>query len=98
MSDASEVPHSPKPRSGCSVRRTLTRVDTPGNGVSRGRYPFVPLAGYALVNQGDRRGGKGAIGEARMPDGTPPRCPRPATAARSEEHTSELQSRENLVC
>src|SRR5436309_12610528 len=26
------------------------------------------------------------------------RLPRPANVARSEEHTSELQSRENLVC
>src|SRR5690606_41840017 len=44
---------------------------------------------------------------SRTPASTPPRSkpaprkPRPAissTAARSEEHTSELQSRENLVC
>src|SRR5690606_30518560 len=34
----------------------------------------------------------GKIVWARLP------CPAPAPAARSEEHTSELQSRENLVC
>src|SRR5690606_41956105 len=28
----------------------------------------------------------------------PPRAAAPATITRSEEHTSELQSRENLVC
>src|SRR5690606_40600691 len=30
--------------------------------------------------------------------GTPAAAPPPTPAARSEEHTSELQSRENLVC
>src|SRR5690606_42153388 len=38
------------------------------------------------------RGGPRRQGLATRP------CPRGATGRRSEEHTSELQSRENLVC
>src|SRR5690606_40148621 len=42
-----------------------------------------------------RRAKKGAVGDEHIP-GLPPH--RTRIAPRSEEHTSELQSRENLVC
>src|SRR5690606_40174558 len=63
-------------------------------------------AGAASVGPsriGDRLAGRHAArqtavehGECRQPDHQPPE--RPADPERSEEHTSELQSRENLVC
>src|SRR5690606_40272021 len=47
------------------------------------------------------RGGHGAAAGCACATGRPRRTAhrrRPRTRARSEEHTSELQSRENLVC
>src|SRR5690606_40364466 len=50
----------------------------------------------AAVRQRRLRTAAGAaIVSARLP---PLRCMRSSPAERSEEHTSELQSRENLVC
>src|SRR5690606_39307075 len=53
--------------------------------------PFRPKRGFALVLQRPIRGRTGFPPAARA--GGPPSAFR-----RSEEHTSELQSRENLVC
>src|SRR5690606_41170529 len=47
----------------------------------------TPSAAQSAVNSGPNSGGD---------DGPPP--PLPPYGSRSEEHTSELQSRENLVC
>src|SRR5690606_39403741 len=46
---------------------------------------------------GDRRDQRGSAGIARVLHRRVPGA-RPGLAPRSEEHTSELQSRENLVC
>src|SRR5690606_39668189 len=56
------------------------------NGESQGIIPFLKLHNDQLlaVNQGGKRKGSG--------------CAYLETWHRSEEHTSELQSRENLVC
>src|SRR5690606_41924472 len=62
----------------------------PGGRGGTGRA-FVAAGGAAAVAGRDAAGGgDGAVaGNARR---------RPAAQPRSEEHTSELQSRENLVC
>src|SRR5690606_41517872 len=61
----------------------------------------------ALPISGTSQGGRPGLldGAGRRPDerarrlrGTRPRCGRRRRSPRSEEHTSELQSRENLVC
>src|SRR5690606_41548256 len=50
----------------------------------------------------ERRGARGGVdrggAHARPPARPAPAARRSARTARSEEHTSELQSRENLVC
>src|SRR5690349_22328067 len=61
-------------------------------------FPYTTLFRSGPRGSGLRRGGRG-----RCPDagGTCGRRPRPAARAsrhRSEEHTSELQSRRDLVC
>src|SRR5215475_5157954 len=61
------------------------------------RPPRSTLFPYTTLFR-SRRCRRGRGGPARA---APPRAPGPAgrgTTARSEEHTSELQSRENLVC
>src|SRR3712207_7620312 len=49
-----------------------------------------------LVRQRDRRGR--AVRHGSWPAGRPAVRPGPADGLRSEEHTSELQSRQYLVC
>src|SRR5690606_40745772 len=67
---------------------------------------FAHFRDHSCRGTGAPHGGRqGALAAGRAPAAGP--CPRPAWAAgggagdlcqRSEEHTSELQSRENLVC
>src|SRR5690606_40660951 len=59
--------------------------------------PMVPRPGGVRQPEADRSAAAASHGLRRQPRTTPrstlePPCPR------SEEHTSELQSRENLVC
>src|SRR2546422_6997680 len=54
------------------------------------RSPEAPLPG--------RRRAGGALGAGLRPRGEIPRCGERAEHPRSEEHTSELQSRLHLVC
>src|SRR5690606_41300123 len=56
--------------------------------------PGLLVAGQAALNQGIDRGRRCG----RVVGGHRQCTPHRADAARSEEHTSELQSRENLVC
>src|SRR5690606_41047887 len=84
----------------------LTSCHTPGcggigaplGGASPGREPA--LGGTAGGGPADRAGGSDApvpTGPGSGPDRAEARDALP-DAFRSEEHTSELQSRENLVC
>src|SRR2546426_6888361 len=59
---------------------------------------FRSLGGRA--GRGVAAPARGGWADARRPGGVPqrPRCARDQSAARSEEHTSELQSPCNLVC
>src|SRR5699024_11570495 len=73
-----------------------------GGGAAPGVADCAPASGPGLraASWGGR--GDGALGRDR-PDGTqsdtrPRRCPPAGMDARSEEHTSELQSRFDLVC
>src|SRR5690606_39320475 len=61
--------------------------------------PLDLRAGGALevVLVGGRQGGEGGVDSALLV-GALPRVVLPVHHLRSEEHTSELQSRENLVC
>src|SRR5207302_1981457 len=85
--------------------------NTPGAAVARrgGRAEIVttdvPVVDSPARARGTRHRGRGAHGAARGPGHARPgagsrgrRGGRGARVGRSEEHTSELQSRENLVC
>src|SRR5690606_40340606 len=73
------------------LRQRARRNPQADRGPVRRRYPAV---GHAAVGSG-RRG----LRDGRGQPGDRPVLLRLASAAgRSEEHTSELQSRENLVC
>src|SRR5690606_40760781 len=95
----------PPPRSTLFPYTTLFRSPEgrhrPGRrpGEGRGLVQRVP----PVVHDGRRgQGGlRGGAGPAARPGRPPPRPRRPRRGRRedrSEEHTSELQSRENLVC
>src|SRR3712207_7224955 len=65
-------------------------------------FPYTTLfrSGSSRRGRGGARGGDGRAG-CRRPRPAPPPAPgrgRPPRRARSEEHTSELQSRQYLVC
>src|SRR5690606_41755084 len=81
--------HDALPISACA--RTRDRKPGGGRRGARGRRP--------VARPGDRR--RGARGGAHDQAGDQPQLRdhgHAAGAARSEEHTSELQSREKLVC
>src|SRR5437870_8816772 len=65
-------------------------------------FPYTTLFRSPHRGAGGGRGGAGAPGGARFHRGSPRGAgrgrPRDRRAARSEEHTSELQSRGHLVC
>src|SRR5690606_40077747 len=62
--------------------------------------PMVPghLPNPSPVNRRSRRDGRGRAGEEDPPSPSQTRTGIACLPGRSEEHTSELQSRENLVC
>src|SRR5690606_40183519 len=79
---------------------TLFRSSSPGNGSSAGRRRHISSAKAQRSENTHPCGGRRMSGtrpgiEARSEPGAA-RSGRPSS--RSEEHTSELQSRENLVC
>src|SRR5690606_40336120 len=91
------------PRSPCGEHgshRRLAKAAEPLRGAAQvpSREHAAPLGGHA------RRGTcRGTAPDSLQQDGGihyagRPRATQVKTAARSEEHTSELQSRENLVC
>src|SRR5690606_41435292 len=72
-------------------------------GACPGRHPGIgPLGPGSELREADAAGPPGAGGGwGGAGGGAPPRPPRPRlphAESRSAEHTSELQSRENLVC
>src|SRR5690606_40709629 len=79
------------PRGG---RGTLPGWRPPDRNALRGAGPQPE--GHAVITRPGLRGVRSAGAPApHLPDRPPRRSP---PAGRSEEHTSELQSRENLVC
>src|ERR1035438_10645181 len=59
----------------------------------------IPLAGaQAAPDRADLRSRRRRRGMGRLPVGQPAGRPPPGDPARSEEHTSELQSLRHLVC
>src|SRR2546422_2082595 len=62
-------------------------------------FPYTTLfrSPHGDAAAAGRRSGRGAVARAARAE-DPERLPRRGTARRSEEHTSELQSRLHLVC
>src|SRR5690606_39448517 len=92
----------PAPTSTLSPYTTLFR----SNRNSIRVYPAIPVEFQSLIGRaqtgellhhvnGGFPGFQSLIGRAQTADGTPSSR---LVTSRSEEHTSELQSRENLVC
>src|SRR3712207_7840327 len=87
------------PRSTLFPYTTLFR--SPGRLAGRdrlGRLDVAPKSPGRRAHEHDRGGGGRRASDHRLPARVPPLDELPRPHMRSEEHTSELQSRQYLVC